>query len=121
MEIKELQSQVAELLEVKGFLSKYDTIRDVISSEISERVANEVLGFYIGALLATEPAEYIDAVKKGKGLEAELEEAADTIIRALNVFILNNADAETAIRAKMEKNFNRPHLYGHATAKEQAD
>jgi NTP pyrophosphatase (non-canonical NTP hydrolase) len=114
MEITELQEWVNQMMVEKGFKERYVKIRESIAKDFDSRTADEVLGFYMGALLATEPSEYIDAVKKGKGEKDELEEAADTIIRALNIFIMHDASAEQYLINKMKKNFDRPYMFGHA-------
>lgn len=105
MHINEFQGEVERLMLAKGFKSQYEEVR---------KAAGQVqMSYMLGALLATEPAEYIDAVKKGLGKEAELEEAADTIFRALNIFVMNDASAEEYLLKKLEKNFNRPYMFGH--------
>ncbi|SFJ78307.1 MazG nucleotide pyrophosphohydrolase domain-containing protein [Thermoflavimicrobium dichotomicum] len=95
LRIKELQEQVKQLLDEKGF--RYD--KGVFWEKI--------------ALTHTEISELADVIKK-QGYDARekiAEEIADIIIRAMNFGLMFDIDVEEAIKKKMEFNFTRPRKY----------
>lgn len=95
MRVAELQAEIKQLLDDKGF--------DYSTDSFWEKVA----------LAHTEVSELADAVKKkGFACQEEIEEEfADIIIRAMNFPLMFNFDAEEAIAKKMSKNFKRPFKY----------
>lgn len=95
MKISELQRDVQQLLEQKGFGYGRDTFWEKV------------------ALLHTEVSELADVVKK-QGFEAKdkiAEEVADIIIRAMNFGPMFGIDIEKAVQEKMDYNFKRPYKY----------
>jgi NTP pyrophosphatase (non-canonical NTP hydrolase) len=107
---------------------------DMLAFEIHR--INKEKGFYEGeltidkimaklALVHSEVTETLEAIRKDKGDTAVVEEMADTIIRILDLWAalsLNYkgdeledlfSSIDTILRAKIEKNRNRPHLHGH--------
>ncbi|MDQ0976669.1 NTP pyrophosphatase (non-canonical NTP hydrolase) [Neobacillus niacini] len=97
MTIKELQSQVKQLLDEKGFAYDKST-------------------FYEKASLAhTEISELVDVIKKqgmNENSQEDIEaEVADIIIRTMNFALMFDFDLDTAIQKKMDKNFKRPFKY----------
>lgn len=105
MEIHELQAEVKELLQTKGFNVKPENFWEVIS------------------LIHTEVSEVADEVKKNGFTrpEAISEEVADIIIRTMNLAVMFNFDAGDAIRKKMNKNWKRPYKYGTFEGRGQGD
>lgn len=105
MEIHELQAEVKELLQTKGFNVKPENFWEVIS------------------LIHTEVSEVADEVKKNGFTrpEAISEEVADIIIRTMNLAVMFNFDVGDAIRKKMNKNWKRPYKYGTFEGREQGD
>jgi NTP pyrophosphatase (non-canonical NTP hydrolase) len=95
LRIAELQTEVKQLLDEKGFA--YD------KSTFWEKVA----------LAHTEISELADAVKKkGFSCQEDIEaEFADIIIRTMNFALMFEFDAEKAIANKMAKNFERPYKF----------
>jgi NTP pyrophosphatase (non-canonical NTP hydrolase) len=95
MTIQQLQAEVKELLDSKGFAYGQDT-------------------FYEKASLAhTEISELVDVIKKqGYTAQEDIEaEVADIIIRTVNFALMFDFDLELAIRKKMAKNWKRPYRY----------
>ena len=95
MEVKQLQAEIKELLDSKGFAYGKDS-------------------FYEKASLAhTEISELVDVIKKkGHDAQEDIEaEFADIIIRTMNFALMYGFDAETAIRKKMDANWKRPYRY----------
>ena len=95
MQIKELQDEVTELLEDKGFGTGTDTFWEKT------------------ALVHTEVSELADVVKK-QGYDAKMyiaDEVADIIIRTMNYGVMFDIDIEKAIEMKMFKNWHRGYKY----------
>lgn len=92
MRVAELQAEIKQLLDEKGFEYGKDTFWEKVT------------------LAHTELSELADAVKKkGFSCQEDIEaEFADIIIRTMNFALMFDFDAEKAIAAKMAKNFKRP-------------
>jgi NTP pyrophosphatase (non-canonical NTP hydrolase) len=95
LHIRELQDEVKQLLEEKGFGYSTDTFWEKV------------------ALAHTELSELADVVKKQgfDNRESIADEVADVIIRTMNFGAMFDIDIENAIMKKMSKNFKRPHMY----------
>lgn len=76
--------------------------------------------FYLSriALIDSESAEVLEAIRKEKGDDVVVEELADIIIRTLDLWAglvhdgYTKRDIGEAIRTKMAKNAGRPQMHG---------
>ena len=76
--------------------------------------------FYLSriALIDSETAEVLEAIRKEKGDELVVEELADVIIRTLDLWAglvqdgYTTRDIGEAVRTKMAKNAGRPQMHG---------
>lgn len=78
---------------------------------------DDVFGTKI-ALIHSEVSEWLEAIRKEKGEDAEAEEIADVLIRLLDLYEARkisghlNRSLDDALRQKIGKNRDRPHKHG---------
>lgn len=95
-DLNDYMREVREMVDAKGFGSEQDRIWEML------------------ALIHTEVSEATDAYKKGAPMEAVGEELIDAFIRIFHLLSALDQDAEALYRAKMKKNWDRPHRYNTA-------
>lgn len=111
MEIKETVKEVYENAERHGFWEDYNEIFNI---EMSVKFRGQMINNAIGnrlMLISGEVSEAHEGLRKND-TENFKEELADIVIRVMDLCGGLKIDLEAEIKAKMEKNKERPYKHG---------